>query len=238
MTSYSTNFPNTQAKLASPWTTGVDPFQAAVQSTPGRAFGTQSGTEWQQVPPLFNDSQAFLQAFPSDHRSEVTIHRAGTPVGDLEVECLLGMSIGALRHPHFGDTHTDGIEVNLTLGEFGILCFVARYLEVEIADFSAAAQALGVNNGDILSAQLILNTGASTGTVTVSLTRAGTEHILGSVTDSTFFVVGNPGFAFYRQGLSNGTQDDPTIFCASAFTARSLPSSVPTSTSRISCTTA
>jgi hypothetical protein len=236
MTSYSTTFPGTQAKLASPFTTGIDPFQSAVQCTPGLVFGTQTGDEWQQVPPLFNDSQAFLQAFPSDHRAELTIHKAGVPVGDLEVEILLGMSVGALRHPHFGDTHTDGIEINLTLGEFGILCFVARYLELEVANFSSTASAFGINNGDILAAQLTLNTGTSMGTVTVSMIRGGVETVFGSVTDAALFRVGNPGLAFFRQ--NNGTPDDPTLFCGSAFSAWSLPASVSAGTSRFSCTTA
>lgn len=221
LASYSTNFTGTAENPISEgaaWTTGTDPLSSVVQRSGGLAFGTQTGAEGAEATPRFNDSQAFLSGFPSNHRGEMTIHKSGTPVGDLEIEIILGFSVGSLHTAHFGPTHSDGIEVNLTQGQFGILCFVARWLEVEIGDFSAAAVAHGVNDGDIFAAQLVL--GAGVGTVTVSLTRTGVETVLGSITDAALFRVGQPGMGFYRG--NNGAPDDPTIFCATAYTARGL----------------
>jgi hypothetical protein len=221
---YTTTFPLTENPISESgvWTTGNDSFQSAVRTSGGLAYGTQTGNEWQQMPALYNDSQCYLSGFPSNHRGEMTIHMGGVPRGDLEIEVLLGWSVGGSRTAHFGTTHSDGIECSITLGEFGVLCLVARYLTVAEADFSHGPIAtLGVRDGDIFAAQLVLDHSAMTGTVTLSLTRAGTETILGSATHAEFYRVGQPGFAFYRQ--NNGAPDDPTLFCAAAYTARGLP---------------
>lgn len=191
--------------------TGADPLSSVVQTGGGKIWGTQTGDEG--AGGVFNDSQIFYAGgFSSNHRVEFTINFSGTPVGDLEIECLLGFRVGSLHTAHFGPTHSDGIEVNLTVGEFGILCFVAHWLEIEIGDFSAAAVSHGIADGDIFCAQLTLNSGAGTGTVKVSMIRAGVETVLGTITDAALFQTGQPGWAFYRG--NNGTPDDPKLFCA------------------------
>jgi hypothetical protein len=205
------------------WTTGTDPLSTVVRvSGTGIAYGTQTGDESSETPKRFCDSQAYLSGFPPNHRAELTISRTGTWSGDLEVEVLLGWSVsGSLRspQPNFGPTHSDGIEVNLAIGGFGIFTGVARFLEVAVADFSAGPVQglLPILDGDILCAQLTLNVAASTGTVTTSIKRAGVETIMGTVTDASLFRVGQPGIGFYRENV--GGTPDPTQYAATAYTA-------------------
>lgn len=235
--SYFTTFSGTENPLSEGgiWTTG-SVTNPPMRCSNGVAYGTQTGDE--KFVPTYNDSQAFLSGFARNHRAEVTISLTGTPVGDLEVECVLGARYGAMRNPGSGpndsastlntSTTFDGIEVNLTFGKYGVLGFVARFLDPALTsdDFSSAAQAHGVHDGDKLCAQLVLNHGAGTGVVTVSMIRATTlvETILITTAARTnYYQIGNPGLGFYRENDSPGVTDDPKIYSATAFAAWDLP---------------
>lgn len=232
--SFSTIFSLTENPISEGgvWTTG-SPYQPVVRSSNGVAYGTQTGDE--RFIPIYNDSQAFLSGFAHNHRVEVTLSLTGTPVGDLEVECLLGAKFGPVRHvgtnpgdTFNNDTDFDGIEINVTQGKFGTLGFVARFLDGTgiFDDFSSAFAAHGVHDGDKLCAQLVLNDGAGTGVVTVSMIRQGTgvETIIGTTPARTnYYRIGNPGIGFYRENNSPGQTDDPKLFSAAAFSAWSLP---------------
>jgi hypothetical protein len=220
---YTTNFDGAAENPISEggrWTTGIDIYQPAVQKSGGLAFGTQTGSEVLESPPRYNDSQAILSGFPPNHRAELTIHIGGFPRGDLEVEVLLGGSYGPLRND-FGPTHFNGVEINLTYGQFGVLCYSAQYLGHFADDFSAACAAHGVLDGDKLVGELRLNDVNRTGVVIVSMIRGGVETRIGTTpARSEYYLIGNPGIAFFRQ--NNGAPDNPSIFSATSYTARGL----------------
>src|SRR6478752_877885 len=172
--SFSTNFDGTESPLSEGgvWTTG-SPYQPACQKGSGVCWGNQTGDE--KFIPVYNDSQAFLSGFPHNHGCELTISLTATPVGDLEVELLLGAKFGPVRHvgtnpgdAKYNDTDFDGIEINLLQGKYGILGYVARFLDGTdtVDEFSSAFQSHGVHDGDKLRAQLILNDTTQTGVVT------------------------------------------------------------------------
>jgi len=209
------------------WTTGKDPFQTPVRTSNGLAYGTQNGDEW-ATGKTYNDSDAYLSGFANQHRVNVTIHRAGTPIGDLEIEVLLGWRVGAQRESVTGPTHSDGIEVAIGIGEFGQFLYVSRFFPeagVAAGDFSGAlASAVGdVRDGDIFMAELTLDPSAKpspTGTVHTTITRGSKTYDLGSVTDASLYQIGQPGIGFFRQ--TRGSPDDPQMFCWSDFSAVSL----------------
>jgi len=226
---YSTAFDLTENPISESgvWTTGKDPFQTPVRTSNGLAYGTQNGNEW-ATGKTYNDSEAYLSGFANQHRVEATIHRAGSPVGDLEIEVLLGWRVGAQRESVTGPTHSDGIEVAIGIGQFGQFLYVSRFFPESGAaagDFSGAlSSAVGdVKDGDIFSAELTLNQSAKpspTGTVRVSLTRGSKRYDIGSVTDASLYQLGQPGIGFFRQ--TKDSPDDPQMFCWSTFSAVSL----------------
>jgi len=230
--SYSTTFNGTENPISESgaWITGADSLSTVVKTSGGLAFGTQSGLEYQQAdgtPGKYNDSHAWLSpsVFSSrNQRVEITIHKGASWGGDLEVECLLGASVGALRSPtpFYGPTHTNVCEVNFAVGQFGIFVGIYRFLDNVGADLSSAGGSWGVpNDGDIFCAQLVLNDTDQTGTVTVSMKRGGSETTFGSHTDSSLYLIGQPGFGFYNQ--DNTTDSDRQKFCVTSFYAVGLP---------------
>jgi len=227
--SFSTNFDGTESPLSEGgvWTTG-SPYQPICQKGSGVCWGNQTGDE--KFVPTYNDSQAWLSGFKKNHACELTIQKLSDPVGDLEVELLLGARQVPLRRSSLGqsfnnDTDFDGIEINLGIGKYGILGFVSRYLEPNgnYDNIGAAFTSFGVQDGDKLRAQLTLDDGALTGNVIVWMIRGALVTQIANVTRPEYYQVGNPGIAFYRENNSPGQTDDPKIFSATSFSAWELP---------------
>ncbi len=218
--SFKTAFAPTQSALSPAWLTGLDPLQLPVMVANGTVFGSQTGLE--SASHNFNDSASWLAGtFPPNQRASAVIHKEpGLSGGYQEVEILLRWSVGPLRTGlPFGDTHSHGYEINLAWdGEY-----------VCIAQFKAAAmfdslisgtpsRTLGVQDGDIFSAEIVGNT------ITATLTRHGRTVVLGTATDNSPAPVttGTPGIGFFR-GTAPGSTTNSRSFGFSSFTATALP---------------
>lgn len=218
---FSTNFDLTEAPISEnkAWKTGLDPLQSSVSTAGGIAFGTQTGQEF--AVKNFNDSQAFLAGtFAANQRGAAVIHKApGLSGGYTEVEILLRWSVGPLRTGlTYGDTYSYGYEINLAWD--GQYINIARFKEPAIFDSLASGSPitqLGVQDGDILSAEIVGNK------ITAKLTRGGTTTVLGSATDNSGapFATGTPGIGFYR-GTNGGSVTTPTLFAFTSFSATPL----------------
>jgi hypothetical protein len=224
-----TTFPNTENPISEGgrWTTGNDANQSAIQTSGGVASGTQVGNE---APPNYNDSEAYLSGFPPNQRITGVVHRSGTPTGFLEVELLLRWSVGpSLRGVGFGDTHSDGYEINFGCDGQGFTDYfnVARFKGPDAALYVSSdnpadtwSTLIPIQDGDILMAQIV---GA---TITVSLKRSGVEHVLCTVTDTNgagggaSCLGGQPGIGYFRQTV--GTPDTMSNFAWDSITAVAL----------------
>jgi hypothetical protein len=185
---YSTNFPLTENPISegSKWTTGksVGLDWADVATSPGLAFGTQTGSGG------YNDSLAILKGTWGADQSASAVVRSVNQVGGSvfeEVEILLRFSIGAhsargyeinFRSLNSSESYTQIVRWNGPLGSFTLLD-------------SRGGSTYGIRDGDTVKATIVGNT--------------ITSYINGvaklSVTDSTFSS-GSPGMGFYLQGTS------------------------------------
>ena len=219
--SYTTNFDMNESALSErgAWLTDRDPLQRPVSVVNGIAFGTQTGLE--AASKNYNDSEAWLSGtFPSDQRVSALIHKEpGLSGGYQEVEILLRWSVGAMRTGlPYGDTHSYGYEINLAWD--GQYSCIAQFKETAMFDSLVSGSpttALGVQDGDIFTAEIVGNT------ITALLTRQGTTMILGSATDDSDSPVttGTPGIGFFR-GTSPGSTTNSQSFGFSSFTASAL----------------
>jgi hypothetical protein len=190
---YSTNFPLTENPISEggKWTSGksVGLDWADVRTSPGLAFGTQTGSGG------FNDSLAVLTGTWAADQSASAVVRSVNQISSgviEEVEILLRFTIGphsargyeinfrALNSP---DSYTQIVRWNGPLGNF-------TYLD------SRGGSAYGVKDGDTVKATIVGNT--------------ITSYINGvaklSVTDSTISS-GSPGMGFYLQNGSGVNGD-------------------------------
>jgi len=215
VTSYATNFDQNQSPIseAGAWSSNLDPLQTPVSVSNGLAIGTQTGAEFSSN--NFNDSAAYLAGtFPPNQRGSAVIHKApGLSGGYQEVEILLRWSVGALRTGlPYGETHSYGYEINLAWD--GQYSGVARFKEEAIC-WAGNITSLGVQDGDIFSAEIVGNT------ITSKLTRNGVSNVLCTVTDNAPFPSGTPGIGFYR-GTNGSSVTNPSLFAFTSFSATSL----------------
>jgi hypothetical protein len=190
---YTTSFGATESPISDGgrWinggTVGLD--WSNVRTTPGLAFGTQTGNGG------YNDSVAILQgAWGPDQSAEATVHSVNQRGGNVfeEVELLFRWSLSAhvargyevnFRAVNSSESYTQIVRWNGPLGSFTLLD-------------SRGGSAYAIKNGDVVKATIVGNT--------------ITSYINGvkvlSVTDSTYST-GSPGIGFYLQGASGVNAD-------------------------------
>ena len=179
---YTTNFPLTENPISEGghWinglTNGID--WADVATTPGRAFGTQTG-----IGPNFADSTALLTGSwgPTQTVQAVVYIASGDSTTFEEVELRLRSSLSA---------HScTGYEVNFSVKPDNPYCQIVRW-NGPLGDFTLLdARSVGVVNGDVVKATAV----GSTITCYINNTA------IFSVNDTTY-PSGNPGMGFYLQG--------------------------------------
>jgi hypothetical protein len=190
---YSTTFPLTENPISesSQWTNGkaVGLDWSDVRTTPGLAFGLQSGSSG------FDDSIAVLKgSWAPDQSATAKVRTVNQRAGSVyeEVEILLRFSITAhnahgyevlfsLRQ-HDGSQYVQIVRWNGALGSF-------TYVHPGVTG-------PGLNDGDTVKATIVGN--VITGYIN------GTQVI--QATDNTFSS-GNPGMGFYLQGISGVNSD-------------------------------
>jgi len=216
--SFETAFAQSPSALSPAWLTGLDPLQLPVTVANGVVFGTQSGLE--AASHNYNDSLAWLAGtFPPNQRASAVIHKApGISGGYQEVEILLRWSSGPLRTGlPFGDTHSRGYEINLAWdGEYVLISPFKSAPLFDSLISGTPSRALGVQDGDILSAEIVGNT------ITATLTRHGHTTILASATDPSPITTGSPGIGFFR-GTAPGATTNSSSFGFTSFSATALP---------------
>src|SRR5882724_8883187 len=179
---YTTNFPLTENPISEGghWinglTNGID--WADVATTPGRAFGTQTG-----IGPNFADSTALLTGSwgPTQTVQAVVYIASGDSTTFEEVELRLRSSLSA---------HScTGYEVNFSVKPSDPYCQIVRW-NGPLGDFTLLdARSVGVVNGDVVKATIVGST----------ITCYINDAVIFGVTDSTYSS-GNPGMGFYLQG--------------------------------------
>jgi len=198
--SYTTAFPLTENPLSEGgvWATGhaagID--WSDVRTTPGLAFGTQSGLQ------NYNDSIAVLQGtWGPDQAATATVYTVNQTAGNVyeEAEILLRFQIS----PHTAR----GYEINFSMRNDG-----SQYTQIvrwngSIGDFTlldARVLPFVLKTGDRVAASAVGNT------ITTYVNDAEIFH----VTDSAF-ADGNPGLGFYLQGAT-GVNADYGVSCYAA----------------------
>ena len=198
---YTTNFPLTENPISEGghWINGlingID--WADVATTPGRAFGTQTG-----IGPNFADSTALLTGSwgPTQTVQAVVYIASADSTTFEEVELRLRSSLSA---------HScTGYEVNFSVKPDDPYCQIVRW-NGPLGDFTLLdARSVGVVNGDVVKATAV----GSTITCYINNTA------IFSVNDTTY-PSGNPGMGFYLQdglgppfnyGFSSYTASDGT----------------------------
>ena len=179
---YTTNFPLTENPISEDghWinglTNGID--WADVATTPGKAFGTQTG-----IGPNFADSTALLTGNwgPTQTVQAVVYIASGDSTTFEEVELRLRSSLSA---------HScTGYEVNFSVKPDNPYCQIVRW-NGPLGDFTLLdARSVGVVNGDVVKATAV----GSTITCYINITA------IFSVNDISY-PSGNPGMGFYLQG--------------------------------------
>ena len=214
---YTTNFPLTENPISEGghWinglTNGID--WADVATTPGRAFGTQTG-----IGPNYADSTALLTGSwgPTQTVQAVVYISSGDSTTFEEVELRLRSSLSA---------HScTGYEVNFSVKPDNPYCQIVRW-NGPLGDFTLLdARSVGVVNGDVVKATAV----GSTITCYINNTA------IFSVNDTTY-PSGNPGMGFYLQdGLG-----PPLNYGFSSYTASDgteTPTPTPTATARPTAT--
>src|SRR5258707_6518462 len=194
---YTTNFPLTENPISEGghWINGlingID--WADVATTPGRAFGTQTG-----IGPNFADSTALLTGSwgPTQTVQAVVYIAAVDSTTFEEVELRLRSSSSA---------HScTGYEVNFSVKPNNPYCQIVRW-NGPLGDFTLLdARSVGVVNGDVVKAAIV----GSTITCYINNTA------IFSVNDTTY-PSGNPGMGFYLQDGSG----PPSNYGFSSYTA-------------------
>lgn len=235
---YVTDFLLTENPLSESgnFVSGTTTDESAMRTTPGRCFSTQTGTE-QQDSGLFNDGQAFMRgSWSKNQRASAVVHWDGTNLAalnaSLEAQLYLSMGEGALvTGLPFGQSKRWGYEINMGMGIFGIFIQCGRWKRLNLfnslnsgsplTNSGAWGAPLGIQNGDILSVQIICSS-PTLATISASLTRAGVTTQLFSVTDDPSWLptVGAPAIGQYYH--REGAPIDPSVYCLSNFTAVSL----------------
>lgn len=215
---YTTNFPATENPLSEGgrWIggklTGLD--WADARSTPGFAFGTQSGASG------FNDSTAVLSGnWGPDQTAQATVHylNAQPATSSEEVELRLRTSVTAHK--------ITGYEVNFQINPgTGAYIQIVRW-NGPLGSFTplATANGYGLQNGDVVKASI------AGSTITVYLNGA---QVL-QTADSTY-ATGSPGMGFYLEnapasansdfGFTSFTATDGTTQAAPGFTLSAVTS--------------
>ena len=211
--SYSTSFPNTEAPISEGgnWlngkANGLD--WQNVNSMPGLAYGTQSGTS----NPPYDDSTAVLNGtFGPDQQASATVidNDAG---GNWYAEVELRLRTTVTAHS------ITGYEINFSANRNNNYCTIVRWngplATGEGQGFTSLnynGQCGGIKTGDVVSARIV----GSTITAWIN----GTQVI--QATDSTY-TNGTPGVGFYLQNLSQA--GDPTRYGFSQFSASTVGTS-------------
>ena len=193
---YCTTFSLTEDPISenNAWTNGgaVGLDWSNVQTTPGLAFGTQSGP----AGPPFNDSIAILNGtWGNDQTVTATVHSINQQTGAIfeEVELLLRFQITAhiargyevnFRCTHDGSQYTQVVRWNGPLNNFTML------------DQRVGPGIPGIKDGDSVKATIVGNV------ITVYIN----GNLIFKVTDNVF-TSGNPGMGFYLQGAMNVNSD-------------------------------
>ncbi len=189
---YSTTFPLTENPISesAQWTNGlaVGLDWSNVRTTPGLAFGTQTGST------NYNDSIAVLKgAWTADQSATATVHTVNQQSGNTfeEVELLLRFTVTAHS--------ARGYEFNYSCRHDG-----SQYLQIvrwngpfnnwTLLDSRTGP---GLNNGDQIKATV------SGSTLTTYINNVAAY----SVTD-TAITSGNPGIGFYLQGGTSALTAD------------------------------
>ena len=221
---YTTNFPLTENPISEGghWINGlingID--WADVATTPGRAFGTQTG-----IGPNFADSTALLTGSwgPTQTVQAVVYIASGDSTTFEEVELRLRSSLSA---------HScTGYEVNFSVKPDNPYCQIVRW-NGPLGDFTLLdARSVGVVNGDVVKATAV----GSTITCYINNTA------IFSVNDTTY-PSGNPGMGFYLQdglgppfnyGFSSYTASDGTETPTPTPTPTASPTPTPTATTNV-----
>ena len=218
---YTTNFPLTENPISEGghWINGLinGLDWADVATTPGRAFGTQTG-----IGPNFADSTALLTGSwgPTQTVQAVVYISAGDSTTFEEVELRLRSSLSA---------HScTGYEVNFSVKPDNPYCQIVRW-NGPLGDFTLLdARSVGVVNGDVVKATAV----GSTITCYINNTA------IFSVNDTTY-PSGNPGMGFYLQdglgpplnyGFSSYTASDGIQTPTPTPTPTASPTPTPTAT--------
>jgi hypothetical protein len=213
--SYSTAFPLTENPISEGgvWTNGkaVGVDWSDVRTTPGLAFGTQTGVGG------FDDSIAVLQGtWSPDQSATATVHTVNQQSGGVfeEVELLLRFAITAhgargyevnFRCAHDGTQYAQVVRWNGALAGFTLL---------------DSRPGPGLADGDRVTATIVGST----------ITSYINDVPIFSVTDAAF-TDGNPGMGFYLQGASGLNADYG--FTSFTATGGSVPSTAPGQTGRM-----
>ena len=208
---YTTSFPLTENPISegATWTNGgaVGLDWSNVRTTPGLAFGTQSGAT------NYNDSIAVLKgAWTADQSATATVRTVNQPTGSIfeEVEILLRFTVTARS--------ARGYEFNYACRQDG-----SRYVQIvrwngPLGNFTPldARPGPGLRNGDQIKATVSGQT----------LTTYINNVAIFSVNDSAI-TSGNPGIGFYLQGGPSALNAD---YGLTSFTANGgqTPPSAPT----------
>jgi hypothetical protein len=189
---YSTIFPATENPISESghWvnggTVGLD--WANVRTTPGLAFGTQSGASGR-----YDDSTALLSGtWGPDHTAEVTV-RIVTPsaVGQREVELRLRSTVTA--HTNSGYEVLCNVNTNPNYG----IQIVRWFGPLGSYDYINTSPALNCVNGDVLKATIAGNP------PTITVWRNGVQVLQGTDRFANPPTTGSPGIGFWNNGATN-----------------------------------
>jgi hypothetical protein len=179
--SYSTNFPATENPISEngEWV-HLGEYWSVVQTTPGFAFGTQTGGGG------YDDSYAHLTGFGPNHTAQATIRKGSNLSGIHEVEL----------HLRWNDSTSSASGYECNIAWDGGYCQIVRW-NGGFGSWAYVATTTGVPapvTGDVFKASIVGNL------IIVYLNDR--ELIRG--TDSTF-ASGNPGMGFYREAAGSNT---------------------------------
>jgi hypothetical protein len=207
--SYSTNFPLTENPISEGgrWINGasVGLDWKNCQTTPGLAFGTQSGAQ----PPPYDDSTCVLSGtWGRVQSAEATLVVPATPTGSQEVEIRLLTSITPHRHTGYevlfsvtDNTYIDivrwdTLEGPSTWDEFH---FIVR----------------GVIGPRLATGNRIRGTVDANGVIRAYLDTGSGFVLMAEGTDTTY-TTGAPGLGFYTRGSGNNASFGVSSFSASS----------------------
>ena len=189
---YSTNFPATEDPISESgrWinggTVGLD--WANVRTTPGLAFGTQSGSSGR-----YDDSTALLNGtWNADHTAEAAV-RVVSPssVGHREVELRLRSTVTA--HSNSGYEVLCNVNTNQGYG----MQIVRWFGPLGSYDYIAASPPLNCVNGDVIRATIAGNP------PTITVWRNGVQVLQGTDRFANPPTTGRPGIGFWNRGATN-----------------------------------